>query len=62
MKWQVNGYLITLHYIVTTVYLMVSMGRKKAYICLGEVIGDTRHEYVLTIDLNELMKIGYNSY
>ena len=37
-------------------------GEKKAYICLGEVIGDTRHEYVLTIDLNELMKIGYNSY
>ena len=38
--------------------LMVSLGREKAYICLIEAIGDTWQEYVLTIDFNELMKIG----
>ena len=64
MKWQLHGYLITLHYIyiVTTVHLMVSLGREKAPIFLGEVIGDKWKECVLNIYLNELMKSGSNSY
>ena len=61
MKWQVHGYLIHLHYRVTTVHLMVSLGREKAYICLGEVIGDVWQEYVLTVSFNELMKSGSDS-
>ena len=41
---------------------MVSMGREKSYICLGEVIGDTWQYFILTIVINELMKSGSNSY
>ena len=41
---------------------MVGLGREKAYICLGEVIEDTGKEYILTIYLNELMKIGFDHY
>ena len=62
MKLQVHGYLITVNYRVTDVHFMVSLGREKAYICLVEVLGDTRREYILTIAFNELMKSGYNSY
>ena len=40
---------------------MVSMGREKAYICLGEVIGDTWQEYILTIAINKPMKIVSDS-
>ena len=32
------------------------------YICLGEVIGDIWEEYILTIDLDELMKSGSDSH
>ena len=62
MKWQVNGYLIPLHYIFTTVNLMAILGIERAYICLVDVIGDTRKKYILTITFDELMKSGSNSY
>ena len=62
MKWQVYGYLIHLHYRMTTMHLMVSLGIKKAYICVGEVIGDKWQEYILTIAFDEIMKSGSNSY
>ena len=62
MKWKVHGYLIHLHYRVTTVHLMVSMGREKAYICLSDVIGYAQKEYVLNFSFNELMKGGSDSY
>ena len=62
MKWQVHGYLIPVHYIVKNLHLMVSLGREKAYICLGEAIGDTWQEYILTVYFNEMMRSGSNSY
>ena len=62
MKFQVHGYLIPLQYIVTTIHFMVSMGREKAYIFLGEVIGYTWQKYILTIAFDELMKTFYDYY
>ena len=62
MKFQVCGYFIPVHYRLTTVHLMVSLGREKAFICLGEVIGDTWQEYIFTIAFNELMNSGSYSY
>ena len=62
MKWQVHGYLIPMHDRVTTMHLMVGMGIEKAYIYLGEVIGDKWQEYTVTIAFNELMKSGSNPY
>ena len=62
MKWQVHGYLVPFQYIVTIVHLVVVLGGEKAYICLGEVIGDTWQEYILNIYFNELMNSGSDSY
>ena len=42
--------------------LMVSLRIEKAYIFLGEVIGDTQQKYILTIAINELMKSGSDYY
>ena len=51
-----------MHYKVTTVHLMVGMGRENSYICLGGMIGDTWQEYIFTIAFNELMNNGSDSY
>ena len=40
---------------------MVILGREQAYICLGEVIGNTWQEYILAIDFDELMRGGSDS-
>ena len=61
MKWQVHGYLVPVNYRVTTVHLMVILRREKTYICLSEVIGDTRQEYTLIVDFIELMNGGSDS-
>ena len=57
-----RDYLIPLQHRVTTVYLMVCLGREKACICLGEVIVDTWQEYILNIVFGELIKIVSDSY
>ena len=50
-----------MHYRVTTMNLMESLGREEAYICLGEILGDKCQEYILTIAIDEPMKIGSDS-
>ena len=37
-------------------------GEIKVCICLGDVIGDIRQEYILTISINKLMKSASDSY